>query len=410
MDTAVTPVVPALYSAEFFRNRDPYPTYQKHLEGPVVQSSAMMPNTWLMFRYAACSTHLRDPNLSAARPPKLLVPVPEADLPRFEDLASHLQRWLLMRDQPSHKPLRKLMNKGFSPLTIQQMRPRIELLVERLVDDLRAAPEPDIMRDFAYPLPVRVICELLGVPDALQDRCVVLTDDIAVLLANPHVTTEAAECAQDAVRELAAYFRDIIRDHEDDGEENLLNLLLHIAADDEQQMSEEELLAQCVMLLFAGHETTRNLIGNGVYTLLRHPESLAAVRADPERVKSAVEEVLRFESPLQAVRRVTTAEVEFDGTRIPAGHTVIFVTAAANRDPRQFEDPDRFDIDRRLNRHLAFGADHHVCIGSTLARLEGQIAIDAIMRAFPNLQLLDQTPDWRGHAAMRGFRTLRVGI
>lgn len=410
MDTVAVQAVPTLYSEEFFRNRDPYPTYQKHLAGPTVQISNMMPNTWLMFRYEACSTYLRDPRLSSARPAHKLIPVPSEELPRFEQLAAHIGRWLLMRDLPSHKPLRKLMNKGFSPLTVQQLKPRIDAIVASLLDNLSAVAEPDVMRDFAYPLPVRVICELLGVPASLQDRCIVLTDDIAVLLANPHVTVEAADRAKNAVLELSEYFKTIIRERKDTGEENLLSLLLDIADDEDQKMSEEDLLAQCVMLLFAGHETTRNLIGNGVYTLLNHPDALAVVRADPERTKSAIEEVLRFESPLQAVRRVTSAEVEFDGTVIPAGGSVIFITAAANRDPRQFDDPDRFDIDRRMNRHLAFGADHHVCIGSTLARLEGQLAVGALVRQFPNMKLVDERPDWRGHAAMRGLRTLRVEL
>jgi cytochrome P450 len=164
------------------------------------------------------------------------------------------------------------------------------------------------------------------------------------------------------------------------------------------------------MLLFAGHETTRNLIGNGVYTLLTHPEALADLRAEPELSRGAVEEVLRYESPVQAVGRVVKADLEIEGVRLPVGSSVIFMNAAAQRDPEQFEDPDRFDIRRRRNRHLAFGGDHHVCLGSTLARLEGQIALEALVKRFPGLQLTEERPEWVPNVAFRGLRSLRVRL
>jgi hypothetical protein len=176
------------------------------------------------------------------------------------------------------------------------------------------------------------------------------------------------------------------------------------------ELTPEELYAQCVMLLIAGHETTRNLIGNGIYTLLRHPQALADVRASESAVRAAVEEVLRYESPVQAYGRATTQDIDYGGVRIPAGSALFFLIAAAHRDPRHISAPDTFDIHRKHNRHLAFGTDAHVCLGSTLARLEGQIAIGETLRRFPALSLVDTEPEWSPIYALRGLRRMRVRL
>jgi cytochrome P450 len=330
-------------------------------------------------------------------------------LHEFDDLVRHMQRWLLLRDAPNHSELRKLMNPGFTPLIAERLRHKIDAIVDRLLDDMRDLDTIDLIKDFAYPLPVRVICDLLGVPGELQDRCVVLSNDIALWFGDPRRSPQSARVAQQAIRELEGYFAAIVRDRRGVHEDDLLGILMD-AAEASNVLTEEDLNAQCVMLLFAGHETTRNLIGNGLYTLLKHPDACSELRHDETLWQSAIEELLRYESPVQATGRALRTDLEIDGTRLPAGSSIMFMIGAAHRDTRQYSNPDQLDIRRPRNRHLAFGGDAHVCLGSTLARLEGRLSMSAVMRRFPNLRLVDQQADWGSNFAFRGLNTLRVRV
>ena len=399
------PVAP-LFSPAFVQN--PYPTYREHLAGPPVQPLAALPGRWAVFRYAACAELGRDARLSAARRVPYFFPAAAQERVELEDLFQHLSRWILMKDPPEHTRLRKSMNTGFSPSAIERLRPRVLGVVDDLLRELESVSEPDLIRDLAYPLPVRVISRVLGVPDSLHARCVSLSSDVSTWLFDPLRTAGAARAAQAAVRELVAMFETVIRERGSNQEDDLLDLMLAIAR--QAGMAPEELQAQCVLLLGAGHVTTRNLIGNGIYTLLRHPEALADVRRSDLAVRAAVEEVLRYESPIQAYGRGAAEDIDFEGVLIPAGASVVFMIAAAHRDPRHVPDPDRFDIHRKHNRHLAFGADAHVCLGSTLARLEGQIAIGETLKRFPTLKLLDPEPAWSPIYALRGLKHLRVRL
>jgi cytochrome P450 len=365
------------------------------------------PGIWLLFGYEACATLIRDGRLSAARPASVLVAVTGEALREFDDLVHHMQRWLLLRDAPRHSELRKLMNPGFTPVIVERLRHKIEAIIERLLDDTHNAGTIDLINDFAYPLPVRVICELLGVPEELHDRCVVLSNDIALWFGNPQRSPESARLAQRAIRELEGYFAAIIRDRRGAHKDDLLGILMD-AAGHADVLTEEDLNAQCVMLLFAGHETTRNLIGNGIYTLLKHPDTYNELRNDESLWPTALEELLRYESPVQGTGRTLKTDLEMDGTRLPAGSAIMFMIGAAHRDPRQYSDPDRLDVHRLRNRHLAFGGDAHVCLGSTLARLEGRLSMSAVIRRFPNLRPMDEQPDWGPNFALRGLNTLRV--
>ncbi len=396
---------PPLFSAKF--QRDPYPTYRHYLAGPPLQPLAGRPGTWLLFGYEACAAVIRDPRLSAVRPASLLVAVSGEALAEFDDLVRHMQRWLLLQDAPRHSDLRKLMNRGFTPVVVGQLRDKVNAIIERLLDDMQSRESIDLIRDFAYPLPVRVICELLGLPEELHDRCVVLSNDIALWMGDLRRPPERARLAQCAIRELEGYFSETIRERRGARKNDLLSLLLD-AADEAGVMTEEELYAQCVMLLFGGHETTRNLIGNGIHTLLKHPDAHLELRNDESLLPSAVEELLRYESPVQAFGRVVKADLAIDGTQLAAGSAITFMIGAAHRDPRQYHDPDRLDLRRAHNRHLAFGGDSHVCLGSTLARLEGQLSIGALSRRFPKLRLMNDEPDWGPNFAFRGLSTLPV--
>jgi hypothetical protein len=327
----------------------------------------------------------------------------------FEDLIQHMGRWLLMRDAPRHSVMRKQMNRGFTPVVVERLKPRVVAIIDRLLDSFETSDAIDLIRDFAYPLPVRVICELLGVPEELHARCVTLSNDIALWMGDLRRPPDRARLAQQAMRELDGYFECIIRDRRNVQKEDLLGVLM-APLEGSEPMTHQELQAQCVMLLFGGHETTRNLIGNGMMTLLRNPESFQRLRNDDSLVPSAVEEMLRYESPVQATARLVKNDLTIEGTELPAGSAITFMIGAAHRDAGQFPDPDLFDVARAHNRHLAFGGDAHVCLGSTLARLEGRLSVSSIIERFPNLRLLDEQPDWGPNFAFRGLNTLRVSI
>ena len=231
----------------------------------------------------------------------------------------------------------------------------MEAIVGRMLQPLQPGSEIDLMRDFANPMPVRIILEMLGIPQELNDKFVRCSRAIAVFRGNPNRTVEEARAAQDALVELTNFFRDTVADRRRNKGTDLISLLIDIEEEGEA-LTEEELYAQCIALLFAGHETTRNLIGNGMYTLLRHPDDAAELRQKPEMIRSAVEELLRYESPVQFTARVLKEEIEICGQPIRKGWTVLCMLGAANRDPKQFKEPDQLDLKRLNNQHLAFGA------------------------------------------------------
>lgn len=402
-----TPVetAPPLFSPAFLRN--PYPTYRHHLAEPGLQRLQLRSDLWAAFHYETCMSLLRDGRMSSKRTPQSMVVVPDEQRAEFGEFIDHAQRWLLFLDAPAHTRLRKLMNRGFAPLTVEKLRPRVAATVDQLLRKAATGADFDVIADFAYPLPVRIISELLGVPESLHERCIVLSTDIANWLGNLRRTPEDARLAHAAIKELTGYFEAVIRERQDAGHEDLLHLLLNIART-EPGITADDIHAQCVLLLVAGHETSRNLIGNAVYTLLKHTAELREVQANPGLAAAVVEETLRFESPVQAFGRYTHTDLEIGGTLLPAGSAVTLVIGAAHRDPLQFESPDRFDIHRKRNRHMAFGGDAHVCLGSTLARLEGQLAIAALVERFPHMRLVDEVADWGTNFAFRGLRSLRV--
>jgi cytochrome P450 len=406
LETA-TGTFPPLFSPEF--QRDPYPTYRHYLQGAPLQPLEGRPGMWLLFGYELCATVIRDARLSSARPAASLVAVTGDALEEFDDLVRHMQRWLLLRDTPRHTELRRLMNRGFTPAVIERLRHKVHGIIDGLLDDMQNEGTIDLMKDFAYPLPVRVICELLGLPEELHNRCVVLSNDIAVWFGDVRRPAESARVAQQAVHELEGYFAATIRERRSTRKDDLLSLLMD-ATEGAGGLSEEDLHAQCVMLLFAGHETTRNLIGNGIFTLLKHPDTMRDLRTDDGLWPAALEELLRYECPVQAFGRTVKSDIEIEGMHLPAGSSIGFMIGASHRDPRQFPDPDRLDVRRPHLRHLAFGGDAHVCLGITLARLEGQLSITALTRRFPNLRLMDETPDWGSNFALRGLKTLHVQI
>ncbi len=385
---------------EFHAN--PYPFYRRLREHDPVHETPM--GFWVLTRYDDVVTILRDPRFGREEFAPLLAAI-------YGDEASpgSIPRSMLFRDPPDHTRLRTLVNRAFTPRVVENLRPRIQQIVEEVLNRAEDTKGMDVIADLAYPLPVTVICEMLGVPQADRERIKQWSADVARSLdaigmpADPEVV-ERGRASRGA---LIGYFRDLVPERRKYPQADLLSLL--IAAEEQgDKLSEGELLAMCVLLFIAGHETTVNLIGNGLLALLQHPEQLGRLRDEPSLIQGAVEELLRYDSPVQRTARITTVPVEIDGRKIEAGKMIVAAVGAANRDPAHFADPDRLDITRRDNHHIAFGFGIHFCLGAPLARLEGQIAIGTLLRRMPGLKLATSAPEWRESSTLRGLKTLPV--
>jgi cytochrome P450 len=377
---------------------DPYPYYRRLRDEDPVHQSPM--GFWVLTRYDDVAGMLRDPRFCRKGFERILAA-------RFGDAGFDLS--MLFRDPPDHTRLRTLVSKAFTPRVVEQMREHIQEIVDGLLARLVPAGAMDLVADFAYPLPVAVICEMLGVPGAERERFRDWTLHIARSLDAIALPTEpdVVERGLAARHALADYFRGLIAERRREPRGDLLSEL--IAAEEQgDRLSEGELMATILLLFVAGHETTVNLIGNGTLALLRHPGELRRLREDPSLLPSAVEELLRYDGPAQRTGRICSAEVEFGGRSIPENSVVLGIIGAANRDPAVFSDPDRLDVGRAENRHLAFGWGIHFCLGASLARLEAQIALGTLLRRLPRLALATATPEWRPASALRGLQALPV--
>ena len=386
---------------EFHAN--PYPFYQALREKDPVHQSPL--GFWVLTRYDDVVTSLRDSRYGRDS----FAPLIEA-VYGPETAEGNLPRSMLMRDPPDHTRLRSLVNKAFTPRVIGGMRARIQMIVERLLDKVQDARSMDVIDDLAYPLPVTVICEMLGVPLDDHEAIRGWSSDIARsldaigLLADPEIVARGVA----ARRNLTDYFRRLLPERRKHPQADLLSLLIAVEEQGDK-LNEGELLAMCLLLFIAGHETTVNLIGNGTLALVEHPDQMAKLRDDPALIASAIEELLRYDSPVQWTARITNSDVEIGGRTIPSGSMVIAAIGAANRDPRHFQDPDRLDIVRADNRHVSFGFGIHYCLGAPLARVEGQIALGTLIRRMPDLALqAGATTDRRKSSALRGLQTLRA--
>ncbi len=388
---------------------DPYPTYRELLrEGPL-HYVALGPGFNAVFSYSLASSVMKDPRFSAKRTSALMLAVPEEHRAQYAPLVKTLGLWLLFMDAPEHTRLRKLMNKGFSPAVADALRPRIDAIVDKMLEAMGGKAEAELMRELAHPFPAHVIAELLAVPQSMQEDLIRWSEAIALFIGNPRRTLEQCTAAQDALLALTDFFRSAVAERRRNRGTDLISLLLDIEADGEV-LTEDELYAQCVMLLFGGHETTRNLIGNGIFTLLQHPEELARLRDSPELIRSGVEELLRYQSPVQYIARLAKEDVEIEGVQLRTGEPLLIMLGAANRDPKQFRDPDLPNLARANNTHLAFGAGPHFCIGNQIARMEAQAAILKTVQKFPRLRFTAEAPEWAPNYALRGFKSLPVAL
>ena len=386
---------------------DPYPVYHR--------LRAMSPahwveplNSWVLTSYADVAAVLRDGStFSSERVAHVARRLGRAEL---ESMFAMRSEAMLNTDAPKHTRLRSLVSKAFTPKAVEAMRPTIQGLVDEYLDAATAGGGPfDLMTGLAYPLPVSVIAAMLGVPREDRERFKGWSDAItAVANVAPGLTDDLLDQAATAYRELTDYFRSAVARMKDSpaAEAGLLAAMAaaHEAGD---RLSEGELYANAILLLNAGHETTTNLIGNGTYALMRFPDQMTRLRDEPAILDSAVEELLRFDSPVQFTNRMARADATIGAAAVKAGQSVMCILGAANRDPAHFADPDRLDLGREDARHVAFGMGPHYCLGAPLARLEGSIVFSTLLRRFPNLHLAPgRTPEYRDNFNLRGLTAL----
>lgn len=386
---------------------DPYPQYQLLRETDPVHQSPF--GLWVLFGYDDVVRLLRDPELSVedanANPTALTQAMDEmlTDMPPQGALS------MLDRDPPDHTRLRRLVSKAFTPRMIEELAPRIGALVDESLASMQESGGGDVIAELAFPLPFQVITELLGMPatDSVQLR---EWSGLLVRLLEPVADPDLLRAVADAGRNMTALVLDAIEWKRRHPADDLLSAL--IAAEEQgDALSADELAAQVMLLYIAGHETTVNLVGNGTLALLRHPDQLERLRDDPRLGASAVDELLRYDSPVQMTRRIAMKEIELGGRTIEKGAFMVLVLASANRDPVHFgEGADGVDVGRaEAKTHVSFGGGHHLCLGAALARLEGRIALTALAQRFSRIELVT-APTWNGRINLRGLETLPVAV
>ncbi len=386
---------------------DPYPFYHRLRAADPVHHDARY--GWVLSRHADVVAALRDPRMSAERAGISSEWIPEPLRRQLEPALRAFARQMLFLDPPDHTRLRGLVNKAFVPRVVDGMRPRIQQIVDGLLDPLDQAGHANLIHDFAFPLPVVVIAEMMGVPVEDRPQFTRGTAGLGALIDGTGLTFESALAALRDVSALMDYFRGIIADHQAHPRNDLLQAL--IAPDERgESLDDDELMGNCMLLLAAGHGTTTHLIGNGMLALLRNPDQSQRLRDDPSLIASAVVELLRYDGTVQMTSRRVREDLEIGGQRIPAGDEVIMLLGGANHDPAQFPDPDRLDVTRRENRHVAFGHGIHFCVGAPLAQVEGQVAINTLVRRFPHMRLEADTLLWEPSVTFRGLAALPVTL
>ncbi len=363
--------------------------------------------TFVVTRYDDCVAAYRDPDTWSSEKKADFAPKFGNAAPLYE----HHTTSVVFTDAPNHTRIRKLFQFAFTRRALAAFEPRIARLVDTYLDHLEDTGEMDMVEEFSFKLPIEIVCDMLGVPGC--DRDMIRGWALAILTAlEPMLTTEQHADGNRAVIEFKQYLRDLIRHRRSFPDEASPTEVLTVLADaeaDGERLTELELLHQCIFMLNAGHETSTNMLSHGVHEMLRSPGEIRRLAENPGLVASMVEEVLRYQAPIQINNRRSTKDTEIGGLPMPAGTTVHMIVAAANRDPRQFPDPDRFDIARRPNRHLSFGLGVHICAGNSLARMEAAIAFRKLFGRFPGLQLM-APPEIAARMRFREIRHLHIAV
>jgi pimeloyl-[acyl-carrier protein] synthase len=391
--------------------QDPYPLYKMlRTNNPVFRvpvGDASSPGVWILTRHRDVQAVLKDARFSVDRRRAAIVEQYKDQLPLAAAVGEQggLRSMLLM-DAPDHTRVRGLVNKAFTPRRVAALRPRIEAIVSAQLDAVKAGEPFDLIEQLAAPLPAIVIAELLGVPAADHRRFKEWSSTLvsAIGVTNP---LEGREQFEGALAQLLEYLGGIIAERRKAPQDDLISAMLE-AQEERDALSDIELLATSNLLLIAGHETTTNLIGNGMLALLRNPDQFARLQGDRSLLRSAIDEMLRYDSPVQATARVPHEDIALDGATLPARAIVFTAIGAANRDPEVFADPDRLDVGRADNHHLSFGYGAHFCLGAPLARLEGEVAFSALLDRFPKLELASDALQYRANPILRGLVALPV--
>jgi hypothetical protein len=371
---------------------DPYPVYRRLREDDPVHYSDVV-RAWVLTRYRDVVAAIADPRFSADRSAARKFKGPRRSRPGT-----------FLTDPPQHTRIRTLVNKAFTQKLVASMRERVEAVVSELLDEISVRDEVDLIDEFAYVLPMTVITEIIGAPASDHS----MFQHWGRVFAGAQDHTYSGRSETNVGPDMARYFAELVPQRRVAPRDGLVNALLEVT-DGNDRLSDEEVIEVLCGLLFAGHETTVNLIGNGMLSLLRHPDQLARVR-DADADRTCVEELLRYESPAQIIARTVAEDLEWDGRSLRRGDAVVLLMGAANRDPEMFTDPEALDVERNPNPHVAFGHGPHFCLGAQLSRLEGRVALPALVRRFPRMQLAREEPDWRPTAVLRGLSSLRVRL
>jgi hypothetical protein len=382
---------------------DPYPLFRRLREEDPVHWDPFL-HAWVVTRYDDVLRVLHDFSAQRTPTPEQLASM---GLAHLSPIARVMVKQMLFLDAPAHTRLRSLASYAFTPQRVSVLRTRIQEMVESLLDAVHPAGRMDVIADLAEPLPNIVTAEMLGVPVEDHRQLKAWSADFAEMLGNFQHNPDHVPKVLRAVEEMTAYFRERIREQRIHPREGLINSLLTAKVDGDS-LTEEEVVANSIVTMVGGQETTTNLIGNGILALLRNPGPLQMLRDDPSLIPSAIEELLRYDCPSQHTARLAPDDVLLGGKTIRKRQAVIAVMAAGNRDPGRFSDPDALDITRKDNRHLAFGWAAHFCFGAALARIEGQTALEAVLRRMPNLKLQPTPLTWRANLGLRGLTALPV--
>jgi cytochrome P450 len=386
---------------------DPFPLYRRMQDEDPAHWSPRI-KSWVLTRYDDVKRVCLDKGMSSDRLRPFFASMPGPEAAKIGDIIRYLSLWMVFRDPPEHTRLRRLTSRVFNLKSMRDMRPNIEELTAMLLADIGDREEVDFIAAFAGPLPALVIMDMLGVPRGELSRVKRMSDDMALFIGSSRTSPEKYDIAESATHEMADFFRAMIADRRATPQRDLLSELVHLE-DDGDRLSDDELVATCILLLFAGHETTTNHVANSVRSLLAFPAELGKLRADPGLAARAGEELLRYDGPSGAQVRIVAQEHELHGKTLKPGERVFIMLNAANRDPRAYADPDRVLLERDGVPHLTFGFGLHICLGFPLARLEGEIAIPAVARHFRSIEPAGE-PEWINSMVFRGMKSMPVRV
>jgi cytochrome P450 len=383
---------------------DPFPLYARLRDEDPAHWSPRL-KAWVLTRYEDVKRVCLDSTMSSDRLRPFFATLPPAEATKVAELARYLTLWMVFRDPPEHTRLRRLAAKVFHVRSISALRPNIERLTTWLLEQIAERKEFDFIGDFAMPLPALVIMDMLGAPREELGRLKRLSDEMALFIGSARDAPEKYQRAGAATREMADIFRELISARRAAPQRDLLSEL--VALDDGgDRLSDDELVATCILLLFAGHETTTHHLANGLRALLRFPGELEKLRANPTLAPAAVEELLRYDGPIGAQVRIVQEPHTLHGKSLKPRERVFLLMNAANRDPRAYDAPDRVDLARNGVPHLTFGFGAHICLGFPLARLEGQVALPAVLARWRRLELAGAEPEWMDSMVLRGMKAL----